>query len=184
MRASVWREDHVKLSSGLHSEIKLDMERLSGFAREFSIVMAGLRRELESRDLKVFAAADRGARVMMSDVLYPPEFFVIDNRKVKGVESKRFTLKLDSYTRRFLQATDDLAIIDDVVTTGGTPAALADAIHEVNPSARLHLFGVWRRGELYPEFSKPFVSQTFLVEEEIPAWPLENCLNCPLGTES
>lgn len=179
LRTPALQKGHVRLSSGLHSDVKVNMELLSGYAQEFSVVMAGIRQALEGRELRVFAAADRGARILMRDALYAPDFYPIGNKKVEKVEPRQFTI--DSASVRLVQTTNELAIIDDVITTGGTPAALARAIHKINPDARLHLFGIWRRSELDPEFTKLFATQEYLVEEPIRSWCAEDCKNCPLA---
>ena len=77
------------------------------------------------------------------------------------------------------------AILDDVLTTGGSAAAMAEQIRRINPRISLSLFGIVLGGEVLPQHARHFRNQKFLLKRPMPTWPADECPNpgCQVGTQ-
>jgi orotate phosphoribosyltransferase len=170
LRAGVWREEHLVLNSGLHSDVKLEMDNLPSNPQSLRIVMRGMERLIRQR-ARVVVPVPRGM-LKLSENLSPEKFDIVPSRKT---DKREFHIAKKYHS--VLQKAGSIVVAEDVVTTGGTPAAMAEAVREITPDSELHLVGIWRRGELKPEFSDHFESTAFLVEEPIPAWPPQDCFS-------
>jgi orotate phosphoribosyltransferase len=172
--AHVRRSGHTVLSSGQHTDVKIDMERAIHFPLALHIIGGRTGDIMKNRGIHAVVPVPDGALKIARFAKIPG---IVPSSKPEG---KRHEFLFDDPDKRFILALGRIAIFEDVITTGATPAAMAKALHTINPDAELHLVGLWRRGTVLPEHAELFTSQSYLVEKEIPSWPAEECYNCPL----
>lgn len=172
LETGVWQEEHSVLNSGLHTDVKLDMECLAeprnwgiwdNVVNEVCIIG-------QANDIQGYMPVPDGAlKIAKIGPILPRIFDVVKIGK-REFEFPELTIeRIKNFGR--------IAVFEDVVTTGGTPATLARKVKNINPDIEIDLIALWRRGELLKEHTKVFKKTHFLVEEMIPSWNPEDCLN-------
>lgn len=175
MDADVWQSGHTKLNSGLHTDVKLDMEKLINHRRNFIAIMSTVADKFFTLEVDGVVAVPKGAKRLLDKTFPMPLPQVVPASRTA---ERQFDFD-QPWAQRFLQKAGRIAIFDDVLTTGGSPLAMANTVRQVNPDIELDLVAIWRRGELVPGVAETFDSQTYLVEEMVPAWPAKDCPQCP-----
>lgn len=173
-RTSVWEHGHTILNSGLHSYDKAHMERLAGYTTEFGVVMAGVKNVLRERGARVLVSVPNGAQDLLRPAVHRPEFLPVQATKVEQ-QRRKFTIRYTDIS--VVHNAETITVVDDVLTTGGTPAAMADVLKGINPDAEIHLLAILQRGELNPEYLAKFASFTTLAVDLRPAWKPDECPN-------
>lgn len=171
VRAQVPIEGHVVLNSGLHTDVKYDCEKLLAHPKELHFVMSGLARLIQDSGSELIVPVPKGGLRIYSTL--PSDMTVIFTEK-RGQRDFR----IPKQYHKGIRAAEKIVVGEDVVTTGGTPAAMAEVIQQINPDAELHLVGILRRSELEPRHQKSFRTAQFLVEKEVDSWPKEVCDHC------
>lgn len=176
LEAGVRVERHVVLNSGKHTDVKLDMERLLQRHNTMRLraIMAAVCDAASTAD--VLVPVPRGAYLLTQHEFpfrFPP---VIPTEKY---EKRTFSVTHPA-ARALIRQAGRIAVFDDVVTTGGSPLAMAETLKTYNPDVALDLVAIWRRDKLVLEVATTFEHQAYLVEEDIPSWPGEECTACPL----
>jgi orotate phosphoribosyltransferase len=173
--AEVWQPAHTVLNSGLHTDIKLDMERLLDHRRNLIAVMTKVADIFFELEVGAVVPVPDGARRLLAKTfpMHLPQ--VVSPLKAAARE---FTFD-QPWKERHLQKIGRVAVFDDVLTTGGSPLAVAETVRHINPDLQLDLVAIWRRANLKPEVEEMFQTQSYLIEEEIPAWPAKECRTCP-----
>ena len=173
MDAGVWQEGHFVLSSGLHTNVKLDMERMLSRrnAMRLRAVLHPLAMIAIEREYDDLVPVPNGALMLAKEADLPNGFPRVLPAKIDVHE---FTIPHPAAIALIRKA-GRIGIFDDVVTTGRTPLAMADAVRRINPDVELDLLAIWRRGTLDAEVNQMFTRQTFLIEENIPAWLEQEC---------
>jgi orotate phosphoribosyltransferase len=172
--AHVRQPGHVVLSSGQHTDVKIDMEKVIHFPLALQVITARTGDIVKSKGIEAVVPVPDGALTIARIARIPG---IVPSSKPEG---KRYEFLFDNQEKRFLAALGKIAIFEGVVTTGRTPAAMADILQELNPDAELHLIGLWRRGKVLPEHAELFTSESYLVGKEIPSWSVEECFDCPI----
>lgn len=173
---SVLEEGHTVLSSGRHSNARLNLEYLLGSA-VMERVNEGLTAIFRKLKIVTVVPVPEGALKLANDKL-ASQLTVVRSRKN---EQDRHNFIFSRQQEQLIKKASRLAILEDVVTTGKTPAAMARIIREEivpEQEAEIHLVAVWRRGEVLPKYGGLFNSQRFLVEQPLPDWPAEECRIC------
>ncbi|HVS58130.1 MAG TPA: hypothetical protein VHD60_00105 [Candidatus Saccharimonadales bacterium] len=171
-RTSVWEHDHTILNSGLHSYDKAHMERLAGYFNEYALVMSGVKDVLRERRARVVVGMPNGMPDLLRPMVYRPDFLTVQATKVA---SRKFDVMYTDVP--VVRSAETICVIEDVVTTGGTPAAMADTLLAINPDIELHLLTILQRGELDPAHLARFASFTALAVDLRPAWDKQDCPN-------
>jgi orotate phosphoribosyltransferase len=174
--AHVRQPGHVVLSSGQHTDVKVDMEKVIHHQLALQVISGRVGDIMKSNGLHAVVPVPDGALKIARIARIPG---IVPSSKPEG---KRHEFLFDGPDKHFITALGRIAIFEDVITTGQTPAAMAEILHTINPDAQLHLIGLWRRGIVLPEHAELFTSQSYLVEKEIPSWPVEDCFDCPLAS--
>jgi orotate phosphoribosyltransferase len=182
--AGCWVDEHLVLNSGRHSDIKIDMEKLlapgAGNIMRLRAVMNPIAAAMVANTFGTsgydsMVPVPNGALELAAEVDTPENFPpIITSRKL----AKREFAFRHPAAPQVLRNAGRIAVFDDVITTGGTPLAMAEAIRATGSQAELDLYAIWRRGQLVPEISQVFAHQFYLIEEEIPTWPAEACRQC------
>lgn len=163
---------HIVLNSGLHSEVKVNVDSLAEHPDRLLPFLDNIEEVALETGVDLLCAVPSGGVRLLSvrdwtslQVIRPHKIakrdFCIDSRDLDRVKEAR-----------------NIGIFEDAITTGGTPAALAQVVRSLNPDADLHLFGMVRRGEILASHAQLFASQVYLLEENIPTWPAEECPAC------
>lgn len=177
--AGVWQEGHFRLSDGQHSNVNLDMERLllPHNTMRFSFVMHELAGTEAWQEAEAVVPVPNGALRLAAEVELPDKFpRFVPCQKVRHHE---FAFRHPGAGALFRKL-GRVAVFEDVVSTGWNTLGVARAIQRHNPSIKLDLFALWRRGKPFERVNELFDRQIYAVEEEIPSWPEQRCDDCPL----
>jgi orotate phosphoribosyltransferase len=165
--ANIMKREHLVLNSGLHTNVKVEMERLLGYERSMQVVRIALQDVFHAKESVV--PVPRGALQIGRKVL-PLSVKIIESTKLDKRE-----FGFSDVAKSHIQQADEITVFEDVITTGGTPAAMARHLRQINPGVNLHLKGLWLRTPMLYEHGEWFDSTQFLVEEEISSWAAEEC---------
>lgn len=182
--AGAWQESHIILTSGRHSDVKIDMECLVDegnelrrhiFLYEMGCLMANSGKFYDA----CVPIPDGMLKIVKGPDSEMPRYLpkVVESRKLKKGTTKEFRFNHPA-ARAIIEKAGRIAVLDDVVTTGGTPLAMARAIRETGSKAELDLYAGWRRDKLASEVGQVFAQQFYKVEDPVPSWPASKCKTC------
>lgn len=174
LEAGVWQPGHVVLNSGRHSDVKLEMDKLLERRNQMRlrVVMHGLAVRMSDRQYDAVVSIPEGAANLFEAVEMPA--LLPRGIRPTKVDRREFEFRHPA-SIVLIKRAGRLAIFDDVITTGGTPMAMAETIRHYNPEATIDLYAIWRRDQLDPRVDEVFTEQAYLVEEVVPSWPAEDC---------
>lgn len=174
LEAGAWQDGHVVLNSRRHSDVKINMEVLLERRNTMRLraVLHSLAVSMQSQDYDAMVPIPDGMLEIVEAVDMPGKLPRVVGARKSGRREFSFG---HPAARELLKAAGRIAVVDDVLTTGGTPLAMADTLRDLGCTAELDLYAIWRRDELLPRVSEVFARQTYLVEGLIPSWPAESC---------
>lgn len=180
-RAGVYEQGHFVLNSGRHSDVKIFLDRIVNHPEALSKLHDGLEECLDFLHNTGKTALITVPEGMTKIVKARKRLGFLALHPMK-LGPRRF--EVPEPDRSIIMGLEEAVIGDDVLTTGGTPAALAREIIKINPDIKLHLVSGVLRGEIAPQYGKLFVSQTHMVVKRLPDWSPEECPYHPQGSVS
>ena len=170
LERSAYRKGHVILNSGLHSDVKVEADRLLGYDKYYRPVMEDINELVDRLDVPLIVPVPNGARRLIRSRAWAMAApYAYTRKPEKGI----FTI--DEFYIDIIKKLTRLAVFEDVVSTGKSPATMSHTIHKVNPDINIDLIAILRRGEVKPEHAAEFASQHYLVERSLPTWSADQC---------
>lgn len=175
-RAGVKIHGHFIFADGAHATVKLEMDNLWKHPDELELVLQYLSELGESLAADVVLDVPSGgqhlaeAAIERGLILRPIAYL----ERVPGGEKQDFRFCSERDAQLAAEA-ERLVIYEDVVST---MSSIAGVVRLLNPTSQeIHSVAIWRRGVLLPEYSA-HITPHFLVEEEIPMYPPDECPVC------
>lgn len=172
-RIGVEQSGHFVLNSGLHSDRKLEFDALFDHPRLLRTIVKDVATVVEYNNDDTVVAVPDGAQNIAArgwSFAYPD--------LVYATKRGRRAFSFSQFQAERLESAQRVAVFEDVVTTGSTPAALGRAVLRINPDVELDLIAIARRSPLQPENEALFRTCYFLAELDINAWPAPECNDC------
>jgi len=172
-RTGIEQSGHFVLNSELHSNQKLEFDVLLDHPRLLRKIVKNVAGIASQNSDDTVIAVPHGAERIAANgwsYSYPQLAYA------KKLSRREFGFS--SLQAKNIESAQRIAIFEDVVTTGGTPAALGRAVLQINPTVELDLIAIAKRSPLLPENEELFRSAYFLAEVNIDAWPASACESC------
>ncbi|HVX23750.1 MAG TPA: hypothetical protein VG992_00140 [Candidatus Saccharimonadales bacterium] len=171
-QAGVMDRGHTVLNSGRHTMIKVHLDRVVDNPTALEVVQTALRDSAKQLGAQAIIPVPKGAE----------KIAMAGRRWLRYGRPVYSPMKLDSRSFEFPEPEQEriaklgrVAIFEDVVTTGATPAAVARELLKINPDIEVHLIDGWLRGSIMPAFEEYFTSITHFIERPIEDWLPEDC---------
>jgi hypothetical protein len=170
--AGVLERGHAVLNSGRHTMHKVHLDRIIDHPEALEMMLDALLESAMQLEVEAIVPVPTGARriVEASPYPFPHDIAVIAPLKL-GPRQFEFSPRAEKKLKRMGR----VAIFEDVVTTGGTPAAVASDLHRLNSDMEVHLIDGWMRGKVARIYESMFVSQTHIIASPITDWAPKDC---------
>lgn len=172
--SDAYEEGHTVLNSGLHTNNRIVADRLLDYPQGLRLVQQHLARavfDIGGMTTWVAVPIPDG----MSNILrgWGLEDQTVYARK-QGARDFAFTEE----QKGRIASVQSVAVVEDVISTGGVAAAMADQLLAIKPDLQLNLVGIVLRGTVLPEHAALFQQQEFLLHKTLHAWAAQDCPSC------
>jgi orotate phosphoribosyltransferase len=172
--SDAYQGGHTVLNSGLHTIDRIVADRLLDYPQGLRLVQHNLAQAvftISGMLTWVTVPIPEG----MPNILrgWQLEGNTVYARK-QGVREFGFTEEQE----RKIADVQAVVVTEDVVSTGGVAAAMADKLLKINPDLQLSLVGIVLRGTVLPEHAASFQQQEFLLHKPLSAWAAQDCPSC------
>ncbi len=152
-------------AGGTRSEVKVDATRLGGYPQDLRLVMGGIQALIDEhmpKERLVVVGVPNGGRELARVGLsrWTPKARLAKANDQLDLPMRPCSLE----DERLVRGAKAIALFEDIVSTGGSAAATADVIHDINPDVEIDVFAIGRHAEMLEAHKQPFASVHFLIK--------------------